>query len=45
MKLRELKWQNPNLKDWNEKMWNLEGEFCILAFKNYAAKYPYFETI
>ena len=31
LKLRELKWQNTNLEDWNEKWWNLEGEFCILA--------------
>ena len=30
-KLRGLKWQNANLEDWNEKWWNLEGEFYILA--------------
>ena len=32
MKLEGLKWQNPNLEDWNEKLWILEGKFCILAF-------------
>ena len=31
LKLKGLKWQNANLKNWNEKWWNLEGEFCILA--------------
>ena len=33
MKLRGLKWQKPNLEDWNEKLWNLECEFCVLALK------------
>ena len=31
LKLKELKWQSANLKNWNEKLWNLNGEFCILA--------------
>ena len=31
MKFRGQKWKNPNLKDWNEKMWNLNDEFCIFA--------------
>ena len=31
LKFRGLKWQNTNLEDWNEKRWNLECEFCILA--------------
>ena len=31
LKLRWLKWQNTNLQVWNEKWWNLEGDFCILA--------------
>ena len=31
MKIRELNWQNWDVDDWNEKMWKLEGQFCIFA--------------
>ena len=31
MKLWRLKWQNANLKNGNEKRWNLKGEIYILA--------------
>ena len=27
-----MNWQNWKLEDWNEKMWKLEGQFCIFAF-------------
>ena len=32
LKVRGLNWQKWKLKDWNEKQWKLEGQFCIFAF-------------
>ena len=27
--------KNWKLKEWNEKMWKLEGQFCIFAYKKF----------
>ena len=34
-KIRGLKWQNPNLEDWNEKLWNLGSIWIPLIVENW----------